>query len=303
MREHHVHLGTFTRSVLVDVARRSGDLDRARLVVRESSVASSPAQFQSLEEGDLDVVFTSPDNVLAYRFLSKNPLGRILPVEVLCAIDRGLGLSLVVGPSIESIDQVRDHIVAVDVPQSGFAFVAYELLVRTGLHPVDYTVASLGSTPNRATALIEGQCSATVLNAGNELRAVGAGCRIVGNATDLGPYLGTVLASHTSDDAAINEARRRLVDVLLETSQQIATGALEPLVLESSMELLGLSDEQAQAHYACLRHPATGLVPDGVVDEASIATLLGLRRRFAPTPELDVVADSLSDFINSRALA
>ena len=29
---------------------------------------------------------TSPDNVLAYRFLSANPLGRNLPVEVLAGI-------------------------------------------------------------------------------------------------------------------------------------------------------------------------------------------------------------------------
>ena len=94
---------------------------------------SSPAQFRSLETGELDVVMTSPDNVLAYRFLSANPLGRNLPVEILAGIDRGLGLSLCLAPSVTDVADVRDRVVGVDVPESGFAFVAFALLERAGL--------------------------------------------------------------------------------------------------------------------------------------------------------------------------
>ena len=94
MHPQRLHLGTFTRSVVLEVARLDGSLADADLDVRETSVTSSPSQFESLESRDFDLVFTSPDNVLAYRFIANNPLGRHLRVTMLAALDRGLGLSL-----------------------------------------------------------------------------------------------------------------------------------------------------------------------------------------------------------------
>jgi ABC-type nitrate/sulfonate/bicarbonate transport system substrate-binding protein len=94
MTRGRLRIGTFTPSLLIDLARSTGRLDRAGLEVVEAPVPSSPAQFRSLESGEFDVVMTSPDNVLAYRFLSANPLGHNLPVEILAGLDRGLGLSL-----------------------------------------------------------------------------------------------------------------------------------------------------------------------------------------------------------------
>jgi hypothetical protein len=44
-----------------------------------------------------------------------------------------------------------------------------------------------------------------------------------------------------------------------------------------------------------------GLVPSGAVDEASIGTLIDLRRRFRPTPELDHVADTWTSMLTGRA--
>ncbi len=296
-----LHVGTFTRSLLLDLARSTGRLDRAGLDVRETQVVSSPAQFADLEAGELDIVMTSPDNVLAYRFLTENPLGRNIPVEIVAAIDRGLGLSLCVAPGVADVSAVRDGTVAVDVPGSGFAFVAFALLEASGLKPGDYTVESLGSTPRRATALIEERCRATVLNAGNELRAEGAGCRIVSRVADIGPYLGTVVAAVESPDPEIKDLRSRFVDVLLETSQEILDGQREPEVVEAAMRLLDLDEAEARAHRDCLLDPVRGLIPGGAVDEESIGTLINVRRRYRPTPELDQVAASWSSLVSGRA--
>jgi ABC-type nitrate/sulfonate/bicarbonate transport system substrate-binding protein len=296
-----LHVGTFTRSLLLDLARSTGRLERAGLDVRETQVVSSPAQFAALEAGELDIVMTSPDNVLAYRFLTQNPLGRNLPVEIAAAIDRGLGLSLCVAPSVTDIAAVRGGSVAVDVPESGFAFVAFALLDAGGLKPGDYTVESLGSTPRRATALIEERCLATVLNAGNELRAEGAGCRIVSRVADVGPYLGTVVAAIESSDPDVRDLRLRFVDVLLETSQEILDGQRETEVVEAAMRLLDLDEPEARAHLDCLLDPVRGLIPGGAVDEASIGTLIDLRRRYRPSPELDQVVDSWPSMVTGRA--
>jgi ABC-type nitrate/sulfonate/bicarbonate transport system substrate-binding protein len=298
-----LNVGTFTRSLLLHLARSSGRLDRAGIDVHETLVTSSPAQFESLESGTYDVVFTSPDNVLAYRFLSQNPLGRNLPVQILGAVDRGLGLSLCLGPSIGSADQLRGRVVGVDVPASGFAFVAYALLERAGLHRGDYVVEALGSTPRRASALMAGDCAATVLNAGNELRAQGAGCTIVSTVTEIGPYLGTVIAALESDNPQTNEVRRRFADVVLATAQEIIAGARRDDTVQAAMLLLELTEEEALAHYGRLLDPTTGLIADGKVDRDSINTLITLRRAYAPAPELEDIADALTTVVASYALA
>lgn len=296
-----LHVGTFTPSLLIDLTRSSGRFGSARLEVTESPVVSSPAQFRSLAAGELDLVMTSPDNVLAYRFLSANPLGRNLPVEIVAAIDRGLGLSLWTGPGVSGIDAVRDGTFAVDVPQSGFAFVAFALLERAGLRPGDYVVESLGSTPRRATALIAGECTATVLNAGNELRADAAGCHEVTRVADLGPYLGTVVAALATSDPGVEDARSRFVEALLDTSREILTGERDADVVESATRLLDLGEHEARAHLTCLLDPARGLIPDGLVDGASVSTLIDLRRTYAPTPELDAVTASWPEMVVERA--
>ncbi len=292
MARTQLRIGTFTPSLLLDLARSTGRLDRAGLEVTETPVPSSPAQFRSLETGEFDVVMTSPDNVLAYRFLSANPLQRNLPVEILAGIDRGLGLSLCLAPSVTDVADVRGRVVGVDVPQSGFAFVAFALLDRAGLGKADYTVESLGSTPRRAAALTEGTCAATVLNAGNELRAITAGCRVVSTVADIGPYLGTVMAAMSADDPEITGPRGRLAEVVIDTAHDIVTGRLRAEVIEAAGRLLGLAEPQARAHLDCLLDPTHGLIADGQVDESSINTLIDLRRRHSPSPDLDVVASA-----------
>jgi ABC-type nitrate/sulfonate/bicarbonate transport system substrate-binding protein len=302
MTRGHLRIGTFTPSLLIDIARSTGRLEHAGLEVTEIPVPSSPAQFRSLEAGELDVVMTSPDNVLAYRFLSANPLGRNLPVEILAGIDRGLGLSLCLTPSVTDVADVRGRVVGVDVPQSGFAFVAFALLERAGLSRDDYDVESLGSTPRRAAALTAGMCAATVLNAGNELRAGASGCRVVSTVADIGPYLGTVMAALPTGDATIAGPRKRLVEAVIDTAHDIGTGRLEREVLEAAGRLLGLGDRNAAAHHEVLLDRTHGLIIDGHVDAASINTLIDLRRRHSPSPELAEVASAWSTMLTAAAV-
>jgi len=298
MRVVQLRIGTFTQSLLIHLATNDGRFARAGLEIIESSVPSSPAQFQSLETGDFDLVFTSPDNVLAYRFLSGNPLHRRLPVVVLAAIDRGLGLSLCLSPSTRSSDEVRGKTVGVDVPQSGFAFALYELLDRAGVAPGDYSVEALGSTPRRALALAHDQCAATILNAGNELRAKADGCTVAREVGELGPYLGTVVAGlATTNDETIG-ARRRFVDVLLSMAREIVDGQRNEDVVNGSMSLLELSERDALEHLRVMMSPSTGLIPSGIVDLDAIATLVGLRRKFAPTLELDAVMSAFPAIVD-----
>jgi hypothetical protein len=249
-----IQLGTFTPSVLLRVARRTGRLAAAGLDVVESPVASSPAQFAALLDGSLDAALTSPDNVL----------GRTSDVRILSAVDRGMGLALY-GRLGETF--------AVDVPNSGFAFAMYAIAESLGRPRDSYRVVALGSTPKRLTALLAGECDATMLNAGNELHAEAAGYSALGRASVVcAPYLGTVLAALKPQDA--------LAAALTDTAAAIVAGLLDDLVIEEASGALGLTADLATRYLARLKDPAEGLVPDGVVDHESIRTLASLRHRY-----------------------
>jgi ABC-type amino acid transport substrate-binding protein len=265
--------------VLLRVARRLGPLD-----VTETLVPSSPAQFRALFDGAYDAVLTSPDNVLAYRYSPVNPLGSNAPVEMLAAVDRGMGLALYARTT-----DLRGARFAVDVPGSGFAFAMYALAESLGLTRDDYQVVALGSTPQRLRALLAGECDATMLNAGNELHAEAAGFVALARASDVcRPYLGTVLAA--LDPAPISG----LAAALVATASSVAAGRHGDLVIEEAMAALGLDRPSASRYLDRLRSPAEGLVPDGVVDKASLRTLIGLRRRYGPALDGDPFAAALA---------
>jgi ABC-type nitrate/sulfonate/bicarbonate transport system substrate-binding protein len=273
-------LGTFSPSVLLRVARRTGRLADYGLEVTEHPVTSSPGQFEALLDGRYDAVLTSPDNVLAYRYVADNPLGRTVDVRIVCAIDRGLGLALYGRPDLEGAEPLRGATLGVDVPTSGFALAMYAVLDGMGLVQDDYRVVALGSTPMRLEALLKGACDATMLNAGNELKAEAAGCVALGRVSDLGrPYLGTVLAVVGETRTA---AAKRLAAALLETSRDIAADGVDALVVEEAIDALSLSTALAGRYLLRLKAIDEGLVPDGRVDPTAVRTLVDLRRRYLP---------------------
>jgi ABC-type nitrate/sulfonate/bicarbonate transport system substrate-binding protein len=272
-------VGAFSPSVLLRVGRRLGLLDRRGLDVREESVPSSPAQCRALLAGELDATLTSPDNVLAYRFVPDNPLGETADVKIVAAVDRGLGLGVYGRPGLEAAD-LKGANIGVDVPGSGFAFALYALLEALGLGRDDYHVVTLGSTPRRLQALLAGDCDATMLNAGNELRAEAAGAtRLAGLTEVCHPYLGTVLSTLGDHRRAGVEA---LAGALRETAQAIVDGTADDLVVEEAEEALKLSGTLAARYLDRLKDPDEGLVADGVVDLEAMETVVNLRRRYLP---------------------
>jgi hypothetical protein len=304
-----LRVGAFSPSIVLRVARSAGVLARYGLDVVEQPVPSSTEQFRALLDGALDAALTSPDNVVAYRLLPANPLGRTADVRILLGVDRGLGLALYGRPGVATLAAVRGGVVGVDVAESGFAFALYEILAAAGLRrDADYTVRELGSTPRRADALIAGECDATMLNAGNDLRAAEHGCRRQRRAVDVcRPYLGTVLAATGAACdrdaerlgalvAALRAVLVRLAGPTAATEPGAAgpTAATEPgaagvagvagdgyreLAVAAAAAGLRLRPAAAQRYVDGLRDPTEGLIGSGEPDEAALATVLALRRR------------------------
>ena len=295
-----LRIGTFTPSFLLELSRRDGRFADAGLEVIEESVTSSPQQFRSLRDGDYDVIFTNPDNIVAYQFLGDNPLGETMGLRIIAGIDRGLGLGLFRGPQVA--DPVHAGRLGVDVAGSGFAFVAYEMLARHGVAMRDVTIETLGATPRRVDALVSGECDYTILNAGNDLRAAAQGCVAVARVSDIGPYLGTVLAALRTSEPGALDAQRRLRDVLRTTIDDVLSGRRDEEVVQIVQPLVHLSESAAREHLACIHDWTTGLVAGAVVDRASLATVVELRRRHRPSHQLDEVMTSLTSFVDAEVL-
>lgn len=286
-------VGAFTPSVLLAVARRTGRLEAHGLAVTEVAVPSSPAQFRSMLDGEIDVSLTSPDNVVAYRFSPANPLGLTADVRIVSAVDRGMGLGLYGRPGFE-VDRLRGARIGVDVPTSGFALAMYALTEALGVGRDEYDLVALGSTPKRLQALLAGDCDATMLNAGNELVGEEAGAVLLARVSDVcSPYLGTVVA--VAGEGHL-DAARTLSRALLETARSICDGTSRHVAAEEARTVLGLSDELASRYVDRLESPTEGLVLDAEVDLDSLRTVVGLRRRFLPSivDGHDVLLDALA---------
>ncbi len=298
-------VGAFSPSVLLSVARRTGRLDEHDLEVEEVPVASSPAQFRSLLDGELDVALTSPDNVLAYRFSPTNPLGRLLDARIVSGVDRGMGLALYGRPGIASPEQLRGARLGVDVPTSGFALAMYALTESLGVSREEYELVALGATPRRRAALLAGDCDATMLNAGNELIAEQHGCTALARVRDIcSPYLGTVLA--VTGDAEVDGAQA-LAAALVATVDDVLARRVDDAAAQEAATRLGLPPGLAQRYVERLRDPAEGLVAAGEVDAAALRTLATLRRRYLPEiadgggDVLDRPLDATSGLVVTRA--
>jgi ABC-type amino acid transport substrate-binding protein len=272
-------VGAFSPSVPLRVAARLGFLGKHGLEVDERAVPSSPAQFRALLGGELDAALTSPDNVIAYRFVPDNPLGSTADVRIVAGIDRGLGLALYARPGIISPHSLRGAAIGVDVSASGYALAMYAVLESFGLRRGDdYRVLPLGSTPRRLQALLAGRCDATMLNAGNELRAEDAGA--VRLAAVPRPYLGTVLAMAGGRG---RDAVHALAAALRDTAGEIVTGRADEVALEEASSALRLDGTAASRFLARLKDPAEGLIVDGSVDLAALDAAVALRRRHLPS--------------------
>ena len=278
-------VGTFTPSVLLGAAHRTGRLDAVDLQVREEPVTSSPEQFRRLLAGELDVALTSPDNAVAYRFDPANPLRQLADVRIVSTLDRGLGLGLWARPGLSPERVSPGWRFGVDVPGSGFALALYALVERLGVPPSEVRSSSLGSTPTRLRALLAGTCDATMLNAGNELVAEAAGCRLLGDVTEVAePYVGTVVC--VAGEQRLS-AGRRLADALHNTALELLSGRLDELAAQLAGELVGLEPALAERYVERLKDPAHGLVAAPEADLAGLASVVRLRQRYLPAARVD----------------
>lgn len=274
-----LRLGYFSASIVSRVAQLDS-YSRHGLRVIEDAVPSSTEQFRRLLDGTYDVVLTSPDNVLNYGVNLSNPLARLADIRILAGVDMGLGLSLMGAPGLSGIEALRGGRIGVDVPSSGFAGVLFDLLQANGLDRSDYEVHSLGSTPRRASALLAGECDATMLNAGHDLIAEHAGAiRLARVSAAVGRYPGSVLAVRAELLDERPEVLSRFRGAWHAAVNEVLDPEQQKRVRAELVRALELPAAVAIDAYRTVLDPAQGLVPDGRFEAKWWELLVELRVR------------------------
>jgi ABC-type nitrate/sulfonate/bicarbonate transport system substrate-binding protein len=268
-----LRVGQFSSSPVLGAASVLGIAAQYGLEILAFPVSSSPCQFASLRDQGIDVAITSPDNVLLYATTDSNPLDRLLPIRMIRAIDRGLGLTLVTSPEITSIEGFAGARIGVDVVRSGFALLLFRMLARLGVDKSLVTFPEHGATPNRVRALLDREIEGTIVNAESRVRALDAGMRAWSTSVDVSRnYLGTVLAVRSDFDPNLAS---RVTGMWDDTTRWLVEAREDDVVacLNSADPVLG------SVEYARLvRSPDFGLIGQPSVSVSDLRILTSIRR-------------------------
>lgn len=266
----HVHFGQFSGSPVIAAAQHLGLDEEYGLHLSTSRVISSPAQFQSLSNREIDVAITSPDNVLLYGTTATNPLNAQLPIRMIRAIDRGLGLALFTTTEISNPADLPGSAIAVDVVKSGFALLLFTMLADLGISRDQVDFPELGATPKRLTAVLAGEADGTILNAESRIGAQEAGLKQWRTSRDISDhYLGTVLAVHEDFDV---DTQQRIVGMWNETTTWLLTASESEV--RAALDASGLG---SSAYVELLRDPDFGLLTEPSVQRADLDELCRIR--------------------------
>jgi ABC-type nitrate/sulfonate/bicarbonate transport system substrate-binding protein len=277
-----IRLSYFSKSPVVAMAQAKGFFAAENLSVVETQTTSSPTIFRNLRDGAQDVILTQSDNVFNYRLNPSNPLGGTFSPVIFLGTDWGNGASLMARPEFTSVESLRGKTVAVDSPNSGFAFVLYGIMRAHGLEKgVDYNVIVTGGTPGRYADLVAGRFDATILNAGYQFRAGEKGMNTLGGIRDAqNPFMGGSAVALRSWLDANPDVAVRFARAYIHAQQYVLDPAHRDEIISWLTADAAGSTVVAQGSYTILTTPGDGLIPDASLDRPALLGTATLRDSF-----------------------
>ena len=269
-----LRLNTFSEPSLLIAAQDRGFLEEEGIALEVIQARGSRPQMDGLLAGRWELVHTNADNVMKFRGQGHDEL------FIFMVADLGISQKLVVHPDIRDWTDLRGKPVGVDAPDSGYAFVVYELLERHGLPPGDYEVKPLGATSYRLDGLRSGEAVAGLLSHHHETDALDEGFVILADTRDHFPEHAGVTAATTRGWAEANE------DLLQGYTRAVLAAsrwAMDPANTDEVVVLMGrhrgIQETEARRLLENERAARTGGVPDPDAAARSLQTIADLRAR------------------------
>lgn len=273
------------------VGSRIGTFAANGIALELETIANSRKMAADLHRGRAEIAMTSIDNVVAYvSGQGEEPLEGDVDFAAFLGLDDGL-LSLMARPGIGSVRELAGKVVAVDAPTTGFAFVLYRLLEASGLHRDNVRIVPVGSGALRQTALLDGGCDATLLNAPLSLSAEHKGMRVLAEAGPvIGPYQGVVAAAKRAwllENLGVAQAFADGLSDAMNWLRDPAHKALAKTIFAENAPRLAAVSEPAYVRLIEM----SGLHADLRIDAAGTRKVISLRNVFGPgagiAPDID----------------
>ncbi len=271
------------------VGQDKGFFAQQGIAVQMQGTPNSVTQMTDFAQGKFDIAMTAIDNIVAYvEGQGEAPIGPQPDFMAVMGSDSGF-LSLVSSPGIRGIAGLAGKTLSVDALTTGYAFVLYEIMRRSGLDKDkgDYGIVRAGGMVQRWNALHEGRHDATLLSAPYNIVAKNDGFTEILKAADvIGPYQGNVAAVRRSW-AQQNQAKvlsyirgyRSSIAWLYEPSHRTeAIGILR-------RHLPQMPPDIAEASYTELLDPQNGFFRSGDINVEGLACVLDLRSRYGHPPK------------------
>ena len=271
------------------IAQDKGFFADQGLEVHITPTPGSVFQMQNLAAGKFDIAFTNYDNVVGYmEGQGEAPLPEPPDFFVFMGVQYG-AVRLDANPEIRTIADLKGKSVAVDAATTGYAFVLYKILQQAGLNEGDYTVEKVGSTSQRAEALMQNKTSATILTTPLEIGPEARGYKRLANATEaVGPYTAVSGAARRSWAKAHRAELVGFIRAYVRALDWIADPANRAEAIAIYRKQIPQAPEAAvMKAWEVLVTSGEGFARRAKLDPAGMATVLKLRSEFGrPKKEL-----------------
>lgn len=252
------------------------------LAVELALTASSVAQAERTAAGEFDIVFTAFDNVVAYGEGQGAAAAGVDPDYVVLMGATQLELAIVTAPEVKTYADLKGRSIALDALTTGFAFVLFDMMLKSGLGRDDVTFAAVGATPQRWQSVKAGEHAATLTIEPFTSIAKRSGFNVLDvSSNHFASYQGGSIAARRAYAAENPETVKAFIRAYLKG----LAWTLDPANREAGAALLQsrMPDIQPAAVpsiMASVLSPRSGLTPGSHILPKGMKTVLDLRSRY-----------------------
>lgn len=253
-------------------AQQQGFFAKHGLAVDQRIAPNSVELRDGLAQGRYQIVHTSVDNGIALAEQAK------IDIVVVLGGDNGWN-DLMVQPEIKTYADLRGKTVAVDAPDTAFAFQLYQMLKLNGVARSEITVKPVGATRFRLQAITtDTSIAASMLNLPFSLQAEAAGVRKLATAVDvIGPYLATSAFALRPWAEANRDTLVRYIAAYIEGLRWALASSNRDAAIALLAKNLNISTDIATRSYEVAIDPHNGMTPDARIDLPGLRNVLKLR--------------------------
>ena len=277
MAEDLIKIGLFNKDAAIIAAQEKGFLQAEKIRVEIATVTDSPTLLRNLISGNYDLILNNADNVIAWAEGQGADPGKN-DFVIFLGGSQGVRQKLVVTPDIGGFQELKNKVLAVDAPTTGFAIIAISILKKHDLELTrDYTFKSFGNTAKRAAALSRGEASGAMMGMSDE-EIQKLGFKILARSEDHVPHYARGLGATRRQWANANEELLvRFIRAMIRATDWVMEGKNKENVVKLLLPENKNSPARAEAMYEDTISTRFGLTPRARIDWEGIRTVISLR--------------------------